>query len=75
MTDLPLIDLRREKPYLRDLGRAFAGALLCPSGGCGECRECRTALDGTHDAEAVSAVFSVGSGHRASRSVDRSTSM
>ena len=28
--------------------RAFAGALLCPSGGCGECRECRTALDGTH---------------------------
>lgn len=28
--------------------RAFAGALLCPNGGCGECRECRTALDGTH---------------------------
>lgn len=28
--------------------RAFAGALLCPSGGCGKCRECRTALDGTH---------------------------
>ena len=28
--------------------RAFAGALLCPSGGCGECRECRTAVDGTH---------------------------
>lgn len=28
--------------------RAFAGALLCPSGGCGTCRECRTALDGTH---------------------------
>lgn len=28
--------------------RAFAGALLCPAGGCGECRECRTALDGTH---------------------------
>ena len=28
MTDLPLIDLRREKPYLRDLGRAFAGALI-----------------------------------------------
>lgn len=28
--------------------RAFAGALLCPRGGCGECRECRTALDGTH---------------------------
>lgn len=28
--------------------RAFAGALLCPQGGCGDCRECRTALDGTH---------------------------
>ncbi len=28
--------------------RAFAAALLCPSGGCGECRECRTALDATH---------------------------
>ena len=28
--------------------RAFAGALLCPSGGCGECRECHTAVDGTH---------------------------
>jgi DNA polymerase III subunit delta' len=28
--------------------RAFAGALECPKGGCGECRECRTAVDGTH---------------------------
>ncbi|WP_048701291.1 DNA polymerase III subunit delta', partial [Nostocoides australiense] len=28
--------------------RAFAGALMCPTGGCGECRECRTAVDGTH---------------------------
>lgn len=28
--------------------RAFAGALLCPTGGCGSCRECRTAVDGTH---------------------------
>lgn len=28
--------------------RAFAAALLCPRGGCGECRECRTALDATH---------------------------
>lgn len=28
--------------------RAFAAALLCPDGGCGECKECRTALDGTH---------------------------
>lgn len=28
--------------------RAFAAALLCPQGGCGQCRECRTALDGTH---------------------------
>ena len=28
--------------------RAFAAALLCPQDGCGTCRECRTALDGTH---------------------------
>lgn len=28
--------------------RAFAAALQCPQGGCGECRECRTAADGTH---------------------------
>jgi DNA polymerase-3 subunit delta' len=28
--------------------RAFAAALQCPDGGCGECRECRTALDGSH---------------------------
>ena len=28
--------------------RAFAAALECPDGGCGTCRECRTALDGTH---------------------------
>ncbi|MDN5768281.1 MAG: DNA polymerase III subunit delta' [Humibacillus sp.] len=28
--------------------RAFAAALQCPDGGCGVCRECRTALDGTH---------------------------
>ncbi|HSF99015.1 MAG TPA: DNA polymerase III subunit delta', partial [Ornithinibacter sp.] len=28
--------------------RAFAAALLCPEGGCGTCRECRTALEGTH---------------------------
>jgi DNA polymerase-3 subunit delta' len=28
--------------------RAFAAALQCPQGGCGTCRECRTALDGTH---------------------------
>jgi DNA polymerase-3 subunit delta' len=28
--------------------RAFAAALECPLGGCGECRECRTAVDGTH---------------------------
>jgi DNA polymerase III subunit delta' len=28
--------------------RAFAAALQCPQGGCGECVECRTALDGTH---------------------------
>ena len=28
--------------------RAFAAALECPQHGCGECRECRTALDGSH---------------------------
>jgi DNA polymerase III subunit delta' len=28
--------------------RAFAAALQCPRGGCGECHECRTALAGTH---------------------------
>lgn len=28
--------------------RAFAAALECPRGGCGECRECRTVLDGSH---------------------------
>ncbi len=28
--------------------RAFAAALQCPDDGCGECRECRTALDGSH---------------------------
>ncbi|HEY7723240.1 MAG TPA: DNA polymerase III subunit delta' [Pedococcus sp.] len=28
--------------------RAFAAALQCPEGGCGECRECRTAADGSH---------------------------
>ncbi len=34
--------------------RAFAAALLCPQQGCGQCRECRTALDGTHaDVEVV----------------------
>jgi DNA polymerase-3 subunit delta' len=28
--------------------RAFAASLECPNHGCGECRECRTALDGSH---------------------------
>lgn len=28
--------------------RAFAAALQCPVNGCGQCRECRTAADGTH---------------------------
>lgn len=27
---------------------AFAAALLCPQGGCGECRDCRLALAGEH---------------------------
>ncbi|HET7530843.1 MAG TPA: DNA polymerase III subunit delta' [Mycobacteriales bacterium] len=35
--------------------RAFAAALQCPRGGCGECHECRTALSGAHaDVEVVS---------------------
>ena len=35
--------------------KAFAAALQCPDGGCGECRECRTAYDGTHaDVDVVS---------------------
>ncbi len=28
--------------------RAFAAALQCPVDGCGTCRECRTAVEGTH---------------------------
>jgi len=28
--------------------RAFAAALQCPDGGCGTCRECRSALSGAH---------------------------
>lgn len=32
----------------RAASRAFAAALLCPSGGCGECRACQRALAGTH---------------------------
>lgn len=28
--------------------RAFAGSLMCEQGGCGSCKECTTALDGTH---------------------------
>jgi DNA polymerase-3 subunit delta' len=28
--------------------RAFAAALQCPDGGCGQCPECRTTLAGTH---------------------------
>lgn len=28
--------------------RAFAAALECPRGGCGDCRECHTAYEGTH---------------------------
>lgn len=35
--------------------RAFAAALQCPNGGCGECHECHTALTGAHaDVEIVS---------------------
>ena len=37
-------------PGLRPLerGRAFAAALQCERGGCGECLACRTALAGSH---------------------------
>lgn len=28
--------------------RAFAAALQCPNGGCGECHECHTAMGGSH---------------------------
>jgi DNA polymerase III subunit delta' len=33
--------------------RAFAAALLCRDGGCGECRDCRLALEDKHPNEAV----------------------
>lgn len=33
--------------------RAFAAALLCRRGGCGECRDCRLALEDKHPNEAV----------------------
>lgn len=33
--------------------RAFAAALLCKLGGCGECRDCRLALEDKHPNEAV----------------------
>lgn len=33
---------------VRPAARAFAAALLCPSGGCGACDTCRRALAGTH---------------------------
>jgi DNA polymerase-3 subunit delta' len=32
----------------RAAARGLAAALLCPEGGCGECRSCRRALAGTH---------------------------
>lgn len=31
--------------------RAFAAAMLCPRGGCGDCRDCRLALDDRHPNE------------------------
>jgi DNA polymerase-3 subunit delta' len=33
---------------LRPAARGFAAALLCPSGGCGQCDTCRRVLGGTH---------------------------
>ena len=35
-------------PTTRRAARAFAAALLCPTGGCGRCAHCRRALAGTH---------------------------
>jgi DNA polymerase-3 subunit delta' len=32
----------------RELSRGFAAALLCPSGGCGQCDTCRRVLSGVH---------------------------
>ena len=32
----------------RAAAEAFAAALLCPNGGCGECRDCRLVLSGEH---------------------------
>ncbi|SNC73755.1 DNA polymerase-3 subunit delta' [Kytococcus aerolatus] len=44
--------------------RAFAAALQCPEGGCGECRSCRTVANGSHsDVEVVNtAGLSIGVG-------------
>jgi len=33
---------------VRPAARAFAAALLCPSGGCGQCETCRRVLGGSH---------------------------
>jgi len=38
----------RPVPLRRGFARAFAAALLCPSGGCGECASCRQVRAGTH---------------------------
>jgi len=35
-------------PHGRTAARAFAAALLCPTGGCGRCRSCRAVVDGHH---------------------------
>jgi DNA polymerase III subunit delta' len=42
--------------------RAFAAALLCADGGCGECQQCRPALAGTHPdvTRVVTAQLSIG---------------
>ncbi len=37
----------------RAAARSFAASLLCPDGGCGECRHCRLVLAGTHPDLAV----------------------
>lgn len=35
-------------PHGRTAARAFAAALLCSTGGCGRCRNCRAVVDGHH---------------------------
>lgn len=55
----------------RAAARSFAACLVCPDGGCGECRHCRLALSGTHPdvvtLERAGAYISVGDAREATR--------